>query len=189
MFVPQARGVLKSKTKPYASSCSTSSTRLEKHEVYPDGSYCVIVAINTYESSNISIHKGGMTNLLCARNDGELMKSILIDHHQFEIIGELYDAKATSMDFLDLLDDGGWLIACLLSRFWSSLTKRNVLFSFSPFLLFSFSLLVFSQTVFETEKTIQIYLFSRQSRAFGRRWSRMDMHTWLQFKQIEQYLY
>jgi len=91
--------------------------------------------------------------LLCARNDGELMKSILIDHHQFEIIGELYDAKATSMDFLDLLDDGGWLIACLLSRFWSSLTKRNVLFSFSPFLSW------FSVKLFLKQKKLSRFIF------------------------------
>ena len=41
--------------------------------VYPDGSYAVIIGINDYESAGVDPEDGGMRNLSCARQDGELL--------------------------------------------------------------------------------------------------------------------
>lgn len=56
-------------------------------------------------SSGITVADGGMKNLLCARNDGELIKRVLGERHSFNILGELYDKHATLTNFLDLLDE------------------------------------------------------------------------------------
>jgi hypothetical protein len=88
-----------------ASAKVASPVALEEEdmELYPDGSFAVIVAINDYTSS-VPLDECGLSNLQCARNDGELIKDTLVNRHGFVMLGELYDASATSMDLLDLLD-------------------------------------------------------------------------------------
>lgn len=65
-----------------------------KSDVYPDGSYAVIIGINDYESAGVDPQAGGLRNLTSAREDGELMAETL--HRQgFTILHELYDQDAT----------------------------------------------------------------------------------------------
>ena len=61
--------------------------------LYADGSYAVIIAINDYESSGVDPEEGGMKNLACARQDGELMSETL-KAKGFEVLAELYDQDA-----------------------------------------------------------------------------------------------
>jgi hypothetical protein len=98
-----ARGLMKAKVN--SNTFNDKKIHLNQKECYKDGSYCVIIALNDYESANVPINNGGMPNLLCARNDGSLIKDLLINQHQFEVIGELYDSNATSINFLNLLDN------------------------------------------------------------------------------------
>ena len=84
---------------------SPAAALLQEEEVdyYPDGSFACIIAINDYTSS-VPLNEGGLPNLQCAQNDGNLIKDTLVNRHGFEMLGELYDASATSLDLLDMLD-------------------------------------------------------------------------------------
>merc|ERR1712166_781095 len=94
-----------SKSSSFITPTYTSTSTITKNDIYSDGSYAVIIAINDYLSSNIKETNHGMSNLNCARADGKLIKTVLSERHGFEILGELYDNRATSIQFLDLLDD------------------------------------------------------------------------------------
>ena len=98
-LIDKTRGAASAKV----SSPAAALLQEEEVDYYPDGSFAVIVAINDYTSS-VPLNEGGLPNLQCARNDGNLIKDTLVHRHGFEMLGELYDASATSMDLLDMLD-------------------------------------------------------------------------------------
>eukprot|EP00505_MAST-04D_sp_SCG-Rhode-Island_P000583 Stramenopile-MAST_4_protein_583 len=63
-------------------------------DVYPDGSYAVIIAIDKYENAGIPVNDGGFENLNCTVKDAKLMREALAARG-FTILGELLNEQAT----------------------------------------------------------------------------------------------
>jgi hypothetical protein len=73
-------------------------------ELYSDGSYAVIIAINDYESAGIPVNDGGMRNLSSAVDDAKAIEERLLARG-FNKVYKLYNSDATKDGIDDLLGE------------------------------------------------------------------------------------
>ena len=69
-------------------------------EIYPDGSYAVIIAIDDYESADVG--ETGFKNLKCAVADAKMMRATL-EARGFTVLEELLNEQATMQNVKKLM--------------------------------------------------------------------------------------
>jgi serine/threonine protein kinase len=95
-----AHPFLGGKSKGTRGQGTTKKVEWNSTEVYPDGSYAVIIAIDKYENAGVPVDEGGFKNLDCTVKDAKLMRETL-EARGFTILQELLNEEATKNNIED----------------------------------------------------------------------------------------